>query len=111
VRHVTPPTRRGPRGKTIHKSVLSGYLKRARAAAGLIQNEVATRAGLSREVYNAYEAGRRGMEVTKVPALAAALGVPAAEMMALADEPGVVAELAVQMAELRRRVERLESNG
>lgn len=48
------------------------------------------------------------MDVEKAAAVAAALSVPAAEIEALAEERGVVAELAVQMAELRQRIDRLE---
>jgi len=108
VRHVTPPRRRGPRGKTIDKRIIGPYLRRRRRSLGLTQEEVADAAGIDRSLYNAYENERRGPEITKASALAKALRVPEEEILVLAEERGVVAELAAQMGELRHRVTLLE---
>ena len=105
LRHVTP--QRGEGGQRVPKGpVLGGYLQRTRG--NRTQQEIAEAAGVDRSQVNAWENGRRGIEAENVVKMARALEVNPREILALADEPGVVAELAVQLAALSDRVGVLE---
>lgn len=86
---------------------LSGYLRRMRGNRS--QKAVAEAAGVDRSQLVAWENGRRGMQGENIPKMARALNVDPEEILALAQEPGVVAELATQIAALEQRVHRLES--
>jgi transcriptional regulator with XRE-family HTH domain len=110
VRHVTPPRRRGPRGAIIDRTIIGPFLKRKRLARELTQEEVAAAAGIDRSLYSRYETSQRGMELAKAPQMARALGIEEDEIRLLAEERGAMAELAMQLAEIRLRVDRLEAD-
>lgn len=73
-----------------------GDLRRAREAAGLTQAELAARAGVSRQLVGAAEAGRHAPSVQTAIRLARALGRPVEDLFRLADDeaPGGVEGLA-----------------
>lgn len=56
-------------------------LKLRRVARGLSQDEFGELIGLQRTFVGQLERGRRGINIARLPAIAAALGVPAAELL------------------------------
>lgn len=84
-------------------------MRRVRGRLELTQDEVADRARIDRSLYNAYENKRRVPDLENIERVARALSVPPQEILDLAGDQGAVAELAVQLADLRSRVDRLET--
>lgn len=62
-------------------------LRRSRIDAGLTQAELATRAGVSRQLVGAVEAGRHLPRVDAALALASVLGIGVADLFAAAEQP------------------------
>lgn len=64
------------------KTVFARNVKRLRIAAGLSQEELASRAGLHRTYISSVERGRRNISLENIYALASALGSDPRELLA-----------------------------
>ena len=70
------------------KQVLGRNVRKRRQAAGLSQEELASRAGLHRTYVSSLERGERNVAVENIFALAHALGCQAADLLSSASDSG-----------------------
>ena len=73
-----------PRGESYIK--LGRAIRALRAERGISQEELAARSGMDRSYFSSIERGERGVSLGKVLDVAAALGVPASELIRRAEE-------------------------
>ena len=82
-----------------HKQALGARLKQLRSQAGLTQQTVAKTAHVTTQTIRVWEQGRVAYHPWRAPEIAAALGVPIAQLFV--DEP-VLAEIRLSEATLKR---------